>query len=41
VFLYAPEQVAAASSRITGMSIDPWSWLEGVDRWGISGKASE
>jgi peptide/nickel transport system substrate-binding protein len=35
VFLYTPEQTAVASRRITGMAIDPWSWLEGVERWGL------
>ncbi len=35
VFLYTPEQSAVASRRITGVAIDPWSWLEGVERWGI------
>lgn len=35
VFLYTPEQSAVASRRITGISIDPWSWLEGVERWGL------
>lgn len=35
VFLYAPEQVAAASSRIRGIAINPWSWLEGIHRWTV------
>jgi peptide/nickel transport system substrate-binding protein len=35
VFLYAPEQSAVAARRITGVAIDPWSWLEGVERWGL------
>lgn len=35
VFLYTPEQSAVASRRITGVTIDPWSWLEGVERWGL------
>ncbi len=35
VFLYTPEQTAVASRRITGVSINPWSWLEGVERWGL------
>ena len=35
VFLYTPEQSAVASRRITGVTVDPWSWLEGVDRWGL------
>ena len=42
VFLYTPEQSAVVSRRITGVIIDPWSWLEGVERWvvepGQSGK---
>jgi ABC-type transport system substrate-binding protein len=35
VFLYTPEQSAITSRRITGVTIDPWSWLEGVERWGL------
>lgn len=35
VFLYTPEQTAVASRRITGVTIDPWSWLDGVERWGL------
>jgi peptide/nickel transport system substrate-binding protein len=35
VFLYTPEQSAVMSRRITGVSIDPWSWLEGIERWGL------
>lgn len=38
VFLYTPEQSAVASRRITGITIDPWSWLEGVERWGLDVK---
>ena len=35
VFLYTPEQSAVLSRRITGVVVDPWSWLEGVERWGL------
>ena len=35
VFLYAPEQTAAASSRIGGVAVNPWSWLEGVEHWTV------
>lgn len=35
IFLYTPEQTAVASRRITGVVIDPWSWLDGVERWGL------
>jgi len=35
IFLYTPEQSAVVSRRITGVTIDPWSWLEGVERWGL------
>ena len=35
VFLYTPEQTAVASRRITGVTIDPWIWLDGVERWGL------
>ena len=40
LFLYTPEQSAVASRRITGVSIDPWSWLEGVERWGLEAQAA-
>ena len=30
LFLYAPVNVAAVSSRVSGFSIDPFSWLSGV-----------
>ena len=33
LFLYAPTQVAGASRRITGILIDPYSWLSGVTGW--------
>ncbi len=36
VFLYTPEQSAVASRRITGVTIDPWSWLEGWNAGGSS-----
>ncbi len=39
-FLYAPEQSAVASQRITGIELDPWSWLDGIERWGIRPPAS-
>jgi peptide/nickel transport system substrate-binding protein len=35
IFLYTPEQTAVASRRITGVVIDPWSWLDGVEQWGL------
>ena len=40
VFLYAPEQTAAASSRISGVVLNPWSWLEGVERWTVGERAA-
>lgn len=33
IFLYAPEQVAVLSNRLEGVTINPWSWLEGVEGW--------
>ncbi|MBL8978129.1 MAG: hypothetical protein JNM53_06950, partial [Gemmatimonadetes bacterium] len=30
LFLYAPVNVAAVSRRVSGFSIDPFSWLSGV-----------
>jgi peptide/nickel transport system substrate-binding protein len=35
IFLYAPEQVALASRRLTGIAVNPWSWLEGIEQWGV------
>ena len=33
LFLYAPMQTAGVSRRISGVSIDPYSWLSGVSGW--------
>lgn len=33
LFLYAPTQVAGASRRITGIDINPYSWLSGAGGW--------
>jgi peptide/nickel transport system substrate-binding protein len=38
IFLYAPVQVAVASTRLDGVSINPWSWLDGIERWGVVGE---
>lgn len=35
IFLYAPEQVALASTRLGGVTINPWSWLEGIEGWEV------
>ena len=35
VFLYTPEQRAAVARRIGGVEINPFSWLEGVERWTV------
>jgi ABC-type transport system substrate-binding protein len=35
IFLYAPEQRAAVARRLGGVEIDPFSWLEGVERWTV------
>jgi peptide/nickel transport system substrate-binding protein len=36
LFLYAPANVAAASRRITGFAIDPYSWLSGLTEWSLT-----
>lgn len=36
IFLYAPEQVAVVANRVSGVSIDPWSWLDGIEHWTLS-----
>jgi peptide/nickel transport system substrate-binding protein len=33
LFLYAPEQVAAVSKRVEGVTIDPYSWASGLRAW--------
>ena len=33
LFLYAPEQAAGLSRRMEGVTIDPYSWLSGLDTW--------
>jgi peptide/nickel transport system substrate-binding protein len=33
LFLYAPEQAAGLSRRMQGVTIDPYSWLSGLDTW--------
>ncbi len=35
IFLYAPTNVAAASRRLEGVQIDPYSWLSGVAGWRV------
>jgi len=35
IFLYTPEQRAAVARRIGGVEINPFSWLEGVERWTV------
>jgi peptide/nickel transport system substrate-binding protein len=35
IFLYTPQQRAAVSRRIGGVEINPFSWLEGVERWTV------
>lgn len=39
LFLYAPANVAVVSRRLTGVEIDPYSWLSGLRRWS-AGRAS-
>ena len=33
LFLYAPEQAAGLSRRMEGVTIDPYSWLSGLETW--------
>lgn len=33
IFLYAPTNVAAASRRIEGLEVNPYSWLSGLPAW--------
>lgn len=33
IFLYAPVQAAGLSRRMEGVTIDPYSWLSGLDTW--------
>jgi peptide/nickel transport system substrate-binding protein len=33
IWLYTPTSVAGAAKRITGMRLDPYSWLATVDSW--------
>jgi peptide/nickel transport system substrate-binding protein len=40
LFLYAPTNVAAASKRIRGLTIDPYAWLNGLTGWSLSPPAS-
>ena len=35
IFLYTPQQRAAVSRRIGGVEINPFSWLEGVEKWTV------
>lgn len=35
IFLYTPQQHAAVSRRIGGVEINPFSWLEGVEKWTV------
>jgi ABC-type transport system substrate-binding protein len=35
VFLYAPSNMAAVSTRVEGVEIDPYSWISGLRRWRV------
>lgn len=39
IFLYTPEQRAAVQRRIGGVEINPYSWLEGVEKWTVDVRA--
>jgi peptide/nickel transport system substrate-binding protein len=36
IFLYAPANVAVVSRRVTGVRIDPYSWVSGLRTWRLS-----
>jgi peptide/nickel transport system substrate-binding protein len=36
IFLYAPSNLAAASRRIEGLRIDPFSWASGLPTWSLT-----
>jgi ABC-type transport system substrate-binding protein len=36
IFLYTPTNVAVASKRVTGITIDPFSWLATASRWRLT-----
>jgi peptide/nickel transport system substrate-binding protein len=40
IFLFAPTNVAAVNRRITGVRIDPYSWLIDLPKWGIDSTRS-
>jgi hypothetical protein len=37
LFLFAPENRAAVTRRLSGVTINPWSWLSEVRGWKLSG----
>lgn len=37
IFLYTPVQTAAVSRRLSGVTIDPYSWLAGLAEWRVAG----
>ena len=41
IFLYTPEQRAAVQRRIGGVDINPYSWLEGVEKWTVDVRAGD
>jgi peptide/nickel transport system substrate-binding protein len=36
-FLYTPEHRAAVHRRLEGVTVNPYSWLEGVEGWAVNG----
>jgi len=38
IWLYTPTNVAGASRRIAGLSIDPYSWLATLPSWSLNGR---
>jgi ABC-type transport system substrate-binding protein len=35
IFLYALSNTAAVSRRLDGVKIDPYSWMSGLQEWGV------
>ena len=41
ILLYTPEQRAAVQRRLGGVRINPYSWLEGVEKWTVDVRAGD
>jgi peptide/nickel transport system substrate-binding protein len=36
IFLYAPAHTAVVRSRLTGVTLDPYSWISGLSEWRVN-----